>query len=371
MVELPPFLEDQTEEAIRQRMLDRMPDDLDKSEGSLPWDTIAPVAIELILAAEWAKEVLRRGFVATTFGQYLDLKAEESGLTRRAAVAAKTAGDGVKFTGDPGAVVPSGYQVSTGSTESSPAALFRTLEEVVLDANGEALVAVEAVEAGKAGNVPIGAIKHLTEPLDGVASVVNIAATQGGLDEEDDETLRQRILEEDRKEEGDGNIADYIAWAKEVPGVGNVLVEPLWQGEGTVRVIILDPDGRPAPAGTVDAVQEHLDPDQRGIGEGRAPASSRVTVDTAETRLVNVTIPNLEAEPGYTLEQAKTSAESALNSYLLAVNPGGKIKVREAESVVIQATGISNVGDLLLDGNRIDITLEVNELAELGSVTYL
>ncbi|PZM62249.1 baseplate J family protein, partial [Paenibacillus dendritiformis] len=43
MADLPPFLEDQLEEVIRQRMLERMPADLDKTEGSIPWDAISPV----------------------------------------------------------------------------------------------------------------------------------------------------------------------------------------------------------------------------------------------------------------------------------------------------------------------------------------
>lgn len=370
MADLPPFLEDQLEETIRQRMLDRMPADLDKTEGSIPWDAIAPVAIELVLASGWAKEVLRRAFVQTTFGVYLTYKAEENGLQRRPAVAARTAGNDVLFTGDPGSPIPAGYLVSTESTEATPAKIYRTLSAVVIGENGEARVGVEALEPGVIGNAPIGAIRHLAEPLPGIKSVTNLAPIEGGVDEESDETLRQRTLEENRREEGDGNITDYTAWAKQVSGVGNVLVEPLWQGEGTVRVIILDPEGRPAPQPTIDAVQQHLDPMSRGRGEGLAPVGAKVTVDTATTIDISATIPNLVAEPGYTIEQARLNAEAALNDYLFRVNPGGLIKIQEAAASVINAPGVDNVGDILLDGSRQDILLEVNELAQLGIVIY-
>lgn len=370
MADLPLYLEDQTEEAIRQRMLDRMPADLDKTEGSIPWDATAPVAIELVLASEWAKEVLRRGFAQTTFGAYLDFKANENGLERRPAITARTSGADVLFQGDPGSPVPLGTLVSTESTEATPAKIYRTLAETVLDESGAAQVAVEAVEAGLIGNAPAGTIKHLTERLPGIKSVTNLAPVAGGVDEEDDETLRLRIVEESQREEGDGNISDYIAWAKQISGVGNVLVEPLWQGIGTVQVIILDPDGRPAPQATIDAVQEHLDPNSRGRGEGLAPAGSKVTVQTATTRMIDVTIPGLAAKAGYTLAQAKTNAETALNEYLFYINPGGRIKVQEAVSTVIRAPGVDNVGDILLEGARVDILLQVNELAQLGSVIY-
>ncbi|GAW28517.1 hypothetical protein ULO1_27410, partial [Carboxydocella sp. ULO1] len=72
--DLPEYLTDQNFETILQRMLDSLPDDLDKSEGSFIYDALSPAAIELALAAIWAQEVLRRGFASTTFGQYLDLR---------------------------------------------------------------------------------------------------------------------------------------------------------------------------------------------------------------------------------------------------------------------------------------------------------
>lgn len=57
MAEIPRYLEDQTEEQIMQRMLDRLPADLDKSEGSFLWDAEAPVAFMLSEAALWAQEL--------------------------------------------------------------------------------------------------------------------------------------------------------------------------------------------------------------------------------------------------------------------------------------------------------------------------
>ena len=42
--------ENQTEDVIKQRMLDVVPSDLDKREGSFIYDGISPAAIELALA---------------------------------------------------------------------------------------------------------------------------------------------------------------------------------------------------------------------------------------------------------------------------------------------------------------------------------
>lgn len=368
MATLPDFLTDQTEEVIMQRMLNNIPADLDKSEGGYIWDSLNPVAIELAQAYIYAQQVLERGFVATTFGEYLDLKVSEDGLERKTAV--ESTGE-VTFTGTPGTNIPAYTRVATSADGNTSSIEFETQSDATIGDNGSVTVVILAVEAGKKGDVPTGAINIMVKPLSGVSSVANETATSGGLDEEDDDLLKERDFEECKKEEGDGNLADYEVWAKEVSGVGNVLVEPLWQGDGTVRVVILDPDGRDAPQATVDAVQNHLDPGSTGRGEGKAPIGARVTVVTATIKSISATIPGLLPETGYALEQAQINAESALRNYLKKVNPGGTIRIREAESEIINAPGVLDMGNLLIDGANNNITLEVTELADLGSVNYV
>jgi uncharacterized phage protein gp47/JayE len=257
MADLPKYLTDQTEEAIRERMLANIPDDIDKSEGSFIWDAIVPAAIELELAATWAQEVLRRGFAQTTFGEYLDMRADEHGLTRRPAAPAKGT---VTFTGTPGTLIPAGTQVSTASTDTSPAVVFQTTVDATITAAGTVDVPVQAVEGGSQGNVPAGAIVFLAEPLPGVSSVTNAAATSGGEDEESDESLLQRYLTKVRNPSAGGNKADYINWALEVPGVGGVSVVPVRDGPGTVSIAIIDTNKMPASQELVDAVQDYIAP---------------------------------------------------------------------------------------------------------------
>jgi len=160
MAEIPRYLEDQTEEQIMQRMLDRLPADLDKSEGSFLWDAEAPVAFMLSEAALWAQELLRRGFASTAASsdpnfrsEELDLRAGEHGLTRRTAVAAQGT---VQFTGTPGKAIPVGTVVATLADEiSGEASLeYETLGRVELGEDGLGSVGVRALVAGKESNVP-------------------------------------------------------------------------------------------------------------------------------------------------------------------------------------------------------------------------
>lgn len=259
MATLPNYLHDQTEETIRQRMLDSLPSDLDKAEGSFLWDALAPASIELAQAAIWAQEVLRRGFASTTFGTYLDLRCEEHGLTRRPAV--KATGQ-VKLTGKAGATVPAGTRVATPADRvtGTSSVEFVTKAPVTLDGSGSGTVDIEAVEAGMAGNVLAGAISLMMIPAAGVISMSNAAATVGGIDTESDESLRSRYLQKVRNPSAGGNKADYVNWALEVAGVGGVSVVPVRDGPGSVSVAIINSNSEPTSQSLIDAVQAYIAP---------------------------------------------------------------------------------------------------------------
>lgn len=256
-ISMPEYLTEQDEDTIRQRLLDHLPNDLDKTPGGYVWDAIEPDAIELTLAATWAQEVLRRGFVSTSFGEYIDLRCAEHGIERRGAT--KSAGY-VTFTGTAGTVITAGTQVNTTSTETSPAVFFETTENVTINSAGVAMAGIQAVEAGIAGNISAGAIVQLAMPVSGISGVANTTATYGGLDIETDESLLNRYLQRVRSPSTGGNKADYANWAMEVSGVGGVAVVPVRDGPGTVSISIINTTKVPAEAELVEEVQNYIAP---------------------------------------------------------------------------------------------------------------
>lgn len=264
MADKPLYLQEQetTEEAIRQRMLDSLPSDLDKAEGSYIWDAVNPPAIELALAAILAREVLRKGFATTAAStvsgevtQELTDRAKEHGLTRKPAE--KAIGQ-VTFTGSNGTVIPAGTRVATPASSDTSSIEFETKAEVTIGATGNITADIIAVEAGANGNVPSGAISILVTPVPGVTGVTNVSATSHGLDIEDDISLLGRYLQKVQNPSAGGNRADYITWAGEVAGVGGVSVVPVKYGNGTVSVSIIDINKQPAGQDLVDAVLEYI-----------------------------------------------------------------------------------------------------------------
>lgn len=365
MTDLPEYLTEQTFEAILQRMLDALPDDLDKSEGSPIYDALAPVAAELAQAAIWVQEVLRRGFAQTTFGQYLDLRAAEHGLTRKPAVKANGQ---VVFTGTPGTIIPSGTQVSTVGSETAPAVFFVTTEDVTIGPDGTATTNIEAVEAGASGNVAAGAITLLAQSLQGVSSVNNSMPTLGGLDEESDESLLERLLLQVQYPPGTGNKNDYERWAKEVPGVGEAKCIPLWNGSGTVKVIITDSTGAPAGPELIQQAQNYIAP-APGQGEGKAPIGASMTVEAPEIVTVNVSV-TLFYQPGYDPAAVKANLEDALAAHIKGLKIGEDVRYAAVGNVIFDTPGMSDYSNLLLNGGTGNIVVPENAKAVLGTVTF-
>lgn len=115
-------------------------------------------------------------------------------------------------------------------------AQYVSTAEVLLK-DGEALVPVRAVEAGTDGNCAAGTSFSLLAPVTGVqSSATTLDGLTGGVDRENDESLRARLLSFIRRTPMGGAAHDYETWALEVPGVTRAFVSPLEMGPGTVTV---------------------------------------------------------------------------------------------------------------------------------------
>ncbi|WP_068784770.1 baseplate J/gp47 family protein [Paenibacillus phocaensis] len=368
MAELPLYLQDQTEARIMQRMLERVPSDIDKSEGSFIWDAEAPAAFMLSEAAAWAQQLLARGFASTTYGEYLDLRAAEHGVTRRSAVAATGV---VRFTGEPARTVPAGTVVATPADEYSAEASmeYETTAAVTLDERGEGTAPIRALVQGRAGVVPAGVIQVMATPVGGVTAVTNPEATRGGADIESDELLLERFFSQVRNQGTSGNKAQYLKWAGEVPGVGGAQVEPLWQGPGTVGIYLLDADKRAASEEIVAAAQAYIDPTRDGQGEGAAPAGPIVTVMAAEEVPIDLRV-KLTLASGVTMAEVKKKIEEGVRAYLKQLAFADPlVRFTRIAAILLDIPPIIDYAELTVNGNA-DTNLEIypGQVAVLGTV---
>jgi uncharacterized phage protein gp47/JayE len=168
----------------------------------------------------------------------------------------------VEFTGMFGIVVPIATPLSATipGTNNSVSVGFETTEQITIG-NAPTACTVRALDAGAVGNLPTGTALGVV--IDGVDSctVVNIT---GGVDTENDENLRARVLTRIQQPPQGGAAHDYLNWALAVPGVTRAWVAPNEMGIGTVTVRVMmdelraDEDGFPR-ATDLAAVQLYMD----------------------------------------------------------------------------------------------------------------
>ncbi|MBA9087615.1 putative phage protein gp47/JayE [Fontibacillus solani] len=369
MSELPIFLEEQTEELIMQRMLNRVPADIDKAEGSFIWDSQAPAAFMLSEAATWAQQVLERGFASTTFGAYLDLRTAEHGVVRRAAVAATGQ---AAFRGTPGKTVAAGSIVATPADEVTGEASmeYETLDSVTLDDNGKGSTAIRAVIPGKNGNVPAGVATIMSTPISGISAVTNEHEILGGADIESDESLLERYYLQVRNQGTSGNKAQYLKWGGEVAGVGGVQVIPLWNGPGTVGIYLLDTEKRAASSEIVQAVQQYIDPTKDGQGEGMAPAGAVVSVMPAQEVPVNISV-KLTLASGASLADVQNLISTGVKGYLKQLAfEDPLVRYTRIAAILLDIPPIIDYSELTVNSNQ-DTNLEIGtgQVAVLGTVS--
>ena len=332
----------ETYEAIRDRMLNRMPNDIDKREGSFVSNMVSPVGVEFAKYYMELDNILSIMFLEDATNEYLDKKVYDFGAERKLGTIAKGV---VKITGENGTHIPSGSELVSQSGLS-----FFTTEDAWVD-EGEAIVTVNAADVGIEYNIIQNSIDKFVDNLYGVKSVVNEGGFSEGTNSETDEELRERFFEKIRRPATSGNIYHYEQWAKEVDGINQVIkVKPLWNGPGTVKVIVAN-DNNIVSDEIVQKCQEHIN--------SVRPIGADVTVITPKALDITITA-NIYMEEGYSSTVAKIEFEDNLKSYLMGCD--GTIVYTRIASCLGSVIGIADYSDLRINGVTTNISYDDEKL---------
>lgn len=233
-------------------------------------------------------------------------------------------------------------------------------------------VTVTASVPGDRGNVPAGTVILVQSPISGSPAVTNSEATSGGADVESDDAYRRRIAQAYAAPQGAGSQSDYERWSLEEPGIGYATVQPLWNGAGSVRVIITDPNNRPNSTLAVQSLQLKLDPIP-GQGAGIAPVGAIVTVATPSTLTVDV-LGSVMFEPGYSLDGAagaiamRQTIIDSVYSYLNTLRPGDDAILYKVIGQIMLVPGVLDVSNVRLNGAAANVTVGPLQVAVGGNV---
>ena len=347
-----------TYDTIMERMLDKVPDDLDKREGSVIWDALSPAALELELAYIALEYILIEGFADTCDREHLILRARERGIEAEEATPAI-----LKGVFSPVNLDLTGQRFNLGK-------LNYTVTKPVTGESGA--WQLECETAGTEGNSLFGDLI----PIDYIEGLESAEATEvliPGEDEEETEVLRQRYFNSFNAKSYGGNVRDYIEKTNSINGVGATKVIPIWNGGGTVKLIILNSDFDRASNTLIETVQETIDPPPQGTGLGVAPIGHTVTVVTASEVSINIKT-NLEFATGYSWENLQSAIEDALNEYLLSLRKewantkNTTVRLSQIESRLMGIEGIVDITETTINNQERNLILDNDQIPVLGGV---
>lgn len=227
----------------------------------------------------------------------------------------------------------------------------------------------ECTEIGQKGNLLPG-VKLIYSGV-AISEVEEITVDEHGFDHgaemESDDSVRQRIHDFNRKQILNGNKSSYVEWAKQVSGVGDAKCISIWNGPGTVKVVIIDINKEPASKELISAVQEYLDPNSTGIGDGVAPPGAKVTVTTADKFEINISA-KLILKSGYTLGQVVAMLKDSISKYLKTlVYKDDTIRYTYIENAIYNAEGVLDYYNCLLNGSNANLTIPNESIPVIGS----
>ncbi len=347
--------EDITYESIMTRMLGKIPSNMDKREGSIIYDALAPCAVELQLMYIELDVILKETFGDTASREYLIRRAKERGIIPYEASYAFLRGT---FN----------IAVEVGERFSCDGLNYVVVEQL---ADYEFMLQCETL--GVVGNRTFGALIPVNY-VGGLKTAELVELLIPGEDEEDTEVFRARYLASfDTKAYG-GNIQDYLEKTNSIAGVGATKVTPVWNGGGTVKLTIIDSEFNVATQELIDLVQETMDPTGDGHGVGVAPIGHVVTVVTVDDLPIDITTA-IVFEPGYSFSGSQELITETVAGYLKEIREqwatatNSVVRIAQIESRIMGLNGVLDIVGTTVNGSTANLLLSEFQLPVMGVIT--
>lgn len=366
----PDFVQNNDPEDIQQRMMYNLPADIDDMPGGFPYDFTMPTALEKSELIQFnVVRTLMLMFPMWAWGDWLDLHGKQIGVGRKEA---NRASGTVTIEGIAGTRIAQGFIVCTPATDAGSSIEFVMEEEIILPVDGKAVADIIAVQSGKESCVKADTITLMSKPIEGITKLYNEHEITGGTDEENDESYLERIMEKYDSEGASyiGNDSDYKRWAKEVNGIGDCIVVPTWNGPGTVKLVLVDSNGRPANEKLVEAVYNYIiSPDDR---EKRLmpTGSSKLTVVAADTKLISYSCSGLTFDSSTDLEQIVKDFKDGIMKYYTDAKLNNIVKYNKVCAILTNLPGVLDFVELRINGEEKNVTLDQDEYPETELVDF-
>lgn len=321
------YLDKWTATAITQNVLRTVRSDVDKREGSVIYDAVAPLSFMVSAVLQMLKAALANTDLQTATGDWLDLLGADKGVYRKQATASRRIA----------VATPSSIQLGVGARFETQAGLG-LFWAITGTSENDGEYIVECETAGSEGGADYGELTPVV-PVEGLESFAFSRTMVYGSDTESDTDFRLRIWQALKSDSYGGNFADYQNWvfnafAESANGseLDGMMLYPAtrFDGGGTVKIFptMTEYDANsnatrylPAPAAVCTALKAYLDPiNESGLGAGVVPIGHRVTVESPGQAVLNMSI-SVELNSGKTSisEAEKQATYEDIQAYLEGV----------------------------------------------------
>ena len=346
---------------------------MDRREGSIIYDAVAPFCMEL--AEAYAKMDILEGqsYIMTAAGTNLDKLAYNYGVVRNAATYAQRIGSFKKYqTDSDGNFVKdedgNKILVEMRIPEGTRFAVPNDTSTYVYIGSEDGYEVLRCEQGGTAGNTHEGAILPLT-PVAGLVEARIVSTLVPGEDTETDEELRQRVRSKLNSRAFGGNIDDYIERVNAIEGVGQTKVFPAWRYNGSVLLSVVDGDYNPITDEFAAKLKQEIDPEERsGEGVGTAPIGHYVTVTTPVRMGVDI---GMTIDATAEKSALKEEISEVLEKYVDEVRRGWRqderllvLRALIIQRIINEVGHVVNVRDVTINGA--DDDLVISDEADIG-----
>ena len=318
------------------------------------------IKIELFI---FLRKVLSNLFLKTAEETWLELKAADFNLARKAATKAQGLITLSRTETGEAVSVSAGTVFKTAAGADGKALRYLATADAVMAAGVASVqVPVMAEETGAAYNVAAGKITSCIIHLPTISGITNAAGwlTAEGSDEEDQEAFRRRCLGAWDSLAVGATAARYKAAAEAVEGVLFVTVDDDHpRGQGSVDVVVTSPTGTATPA-LLAAVEAALLP-VTGNYDNVLVKSSTVT---EQAITLTITMAGGVSQAG-----VADRAEASIREFMALPGDREVNKLYRADLIYLIKRDVPNAVNVSVITPATDVSLEIGQVGLPGAIT--
>lgn len=346
--------EDITPEVLKERVLSRLSDKINTHEGSFANDIVSPACVQMYGVYQSLNAVKSMAFPDTTSGEYIDIACKDYGIRRKPGTKATVT---LTFEGKPGTIIPKDTIILTESGLQFATDADAEITETTIT------VTANAAEIGTKYNVAKNTLTRQFKSVQGVTAVNNLEPAVGGTDAEGNKALLERLNARRQRPTTSGNPHHYYQWALEAKGVGAAKVFPVWNGNGTVKIVVASEELQPVDESITTSCKEYI--------ETQRPIGAEVTVISAAGVPITVTA-NVITVKNNTLADIITEFKDKITEYVKSVAfKENTVSYNYIGYLLMGIKGVAEYSSLKLNGSTANIELTEDQVPTAGEVNLI